>query len=84
MLLVPASVALAHPGQHDQLQQVNRHLEQTPTDQDLYIQRGIIYSEGGQYDAALADLLQAQTLGEPVLVAFQLGVLHYRTGDFEV
>ena len=84
MLLVPASVALAHPGQHDQLQQVNRHLEQTPTDQDLYIQRGIIYSEGGQYDAALADLRHAQTLGEPVLVAFQLGVLHYRTGDFEV
>ena len=66
------------------MQQVNRHLEQAPTDQDLYIQRGIIYSEGGQYDAALADLRHAQTLGEPVLVAFQLGVLHYRTGDFEV
>jgi tetratricopeptide (TPR) repeat protein len=83
LLMVWGSTALAHPGQHDQLQQVNRHLEQAPTDQDLYVQRGIIYSEGGQYDAALADLLHARTLGEPVLVAFQLGVLHYRTGDFE-
>jgi tetratricopeptide (TPR) repeat protein len=84
LLVVWGSAALAHPGQHDQLQQVNRHLEQAPTDQDLYIQRGIIYSEGGQYDEALADLLHAQTLGEPVLAAFQLGVLHYRTRDFEV
>jgi len=83
-LLVGGSAALAHPGQHDQLQQVNRHLEQAPADQDLYIQRGIIYSEGGQYDNALADLLHAQTLGEPVLAAFQLGVLHYRTRDFEL
>lgn len=82
-LLVLVNTAQAHPGQHDQLQQVNRHLQDSPGDQTLYIQRGVIYSEGGQYAQALADLRQAQTLGDPVLVDFQLGVLHYRMGDYD-
>jgi tetratricopeptide (TPR) repeat protein len=83
LALAAAGAVLAHPGQHDQLQQVNRHLEQAPTGQELYVQRGIIYSEGGQYDEAMADFQHARTLGPPVLVAFQLGVLCYRMEAYE-
>ncbi len=79
-----ASVCLGHPGQHDQLEEINRHLLQTPADQALLIQRGRVYSEGGQYEEALADYVRAGELGPPVLVAFDLGVLYYRTGDYEL
>ena len=58
-----APVCLGHPGQHDQLAEINRHLLQTPTDQSLLIQRGRVYSEGGQYAEAMADYVRAQALG---------------------
>ena len=79
-----ASVCLGHPGQHDQLEEINRHLLQAPADQALLIQRGRVYSEGGQYEEAMADYVRAAELGPPVLVAFDLGVLYYRTGDYEL
>jgi tetratricopeptide (TPR) repeat protein len=79
-----APVCLGHPGQHDQLVQINRHLQQAPTDQSLLIQRGRVYSEGGQYEQAMTDYARAQELGPPVLVAFDLGVLFYRLGDYEL
>ena len=76
-------VCLAHPGQHDQLAQINRHLRDAPTDQALLIQRGRVYSEGGQYEEAMADYVRGRELGPPVLVAFDLGVLYYRLADYE-
>ena len=78
-----ATAAVAHPGQHDQLLQLDRHLQQQPTDQSLYIQRGMLYSESGQYPEAMADFRQAQALGPAELVAFELGVLHYRMGEYK-
>ena len=78
-----ATAAAAHPGQHDQLLQLDRHLQQAPSDQSLYIQRGMLYSENGQYPEAMADYRQAQVLGPAVLVTFELGVLHYRMGEYE-
>jgi tetratricopeptide (TPR) repeat protein len=78
-----ASAVLAHPGQHDQLERINRHIAQAPTEQALFLQRGAIYAEGGQYERALADYRRAEELGLPVLVAFDLGVLHYRMGEYE-
>lgn len=78
-----APAVAAHPGQHDQLQQLDRHLQQAPTDQSLYIQRGMLYSQSGQYPQALVDYHRAQTLGPAVMVDFELGVLHYRMGEFD-
>ncbi len=77
-----AAACLAHPGQHDQLTQINRQLRDAPTDQALLIQRGRVYSEGGQYEEAMADYVRARDMGPPVLVAFDLGVLYYRLADY--
>ena len=77
------AAGFSHPGQHDQLEQINRHIEETPAEQALYIQRGVVYSESGEYDRALADYHRAQTLGPPVLVSFELGVLRYRQGEYQ-
>jgi tetratricopeptide (TPR) repeat protein len=78
-----ASCVSAHPGQHEQLARINRVIEQQPEKQALYMQRGMIHSTGGAYDHALADYGLAEKLGPPVLVAYDLGVLHYRMGDLE-
>jgi predicted Zn-dependent protease len=72
---------LAHAGTHEQLEQVNRKIEADPQNQYLVIQRGIIYSHAGQVDLAIADFTQATTLGDPVLVAHEMGVAYYRKGD---
>jgi len=73
---------LAHPGADVALEYFTREILARPGDQSLYIQRGIIYSSDGQFSMAKADFKRAEQLGNPVLVACNLGVLHYRTGDF--
>jgi tetratricopeptide (TPR) repeat protein len=73
---------LAHPGVDEALGYFARQIEQSPRDQALYVQRGIVYSNDGQYEKAEADFSRATALGDPVLVSFDLGVLHYRMGDF--
>ena len=78
-LIIPAS---AHPGQHEQLARMTRAIEDNPGQQALYIQRGMIYSRGGQFDQALADYARAEQLGPPVAVAYALGVFHYRRGEY--
>ena len=83
-LLWIAGLASAHPGQHDQLARINHLIEQQPDTQSLYIQRGIIYSSGGQFEQARADYTLAQQLGPPVIVAYELGILYYRMGDYDV
>jgi tetratricopeptide (TPR) repeat protein len=74
---------LAHPGAHASIAHYSQMIEQQPENYGLYIQRGIAYSNDGQYPAALADLNLAAQRGDPVLVSFDLGVLHYRMGEFE-
>lgn len=81
--LLPVTAVLAHPGAHDKLVYFNQRLKQQPADQQLYILRGSTYSNDGQFDNALADFHKAETLGDPVAVAFELGVLHYRTAKFD-
>ena len=78
-----ASVVSAHPGQHEQLARINLSMQQQPANQALYMQRGVIYSNAGQFEEAMADYAQAEALGPPILVAHDLGVLYYRMGDFE-
>ena len=73
----------AHPGSHEALKHFNAQIEQHPRQQSLYIQRGIVYSNDGQYPKAQADFQRASELGNPILVGFDFGVLQYRMGDFD-
>jgi len=79
-LAVPA---LTHPGQHEQLARITRAIEKNPGQQALYIQRGMIYSRDGQLDHALENYARAEQLGPPIVVAFELGVLYYRVGEYQ-
>ena len=78
-----ASNGHAHPGAHAKLAYLNHQMSKQPDDQLLYIQRGATYSNVGQLERALADFRRAETLGNPLAVAFELGVLHYRQGKFD-
>lgn len=73
----------AHPGMQDQLSRINRTIAERPSEQALYIQRGIIYTNGGHYPEALADYRQAEKLGAPIMVAYELGVLFYRMENYD-
>ncbi len=84
MVTALPSPAAAHPGASSAIDHYSHELEQAPQDPALYVRRGIAYSSDGQYDLALADFQQAQKLGEPILVSFDLGVLHYRRGELEL
>lgn len=78
---IPA--VLAHPGASSAIAHYSHELEHKPEDQALHIKRGIAYSNDGRYDKALADFERAEKLGDPILVGFDLGVLHYRRGEFD-
>ena len=82
LFLVPACAVQAHPGAHVVIDYFTTQIREHPAEQALYIQRGIAYSNDGQFDPALADFRKAEQLGDPAVVAFELGVLHYRKGDF--
>lgn len=82
-LALTAVTAVAHPGASSAIEHYSHKLEHKPKDQALHIQRGIAYSNDGQYDKALVDFERAEELGEPVLVAFDRGVLHYRHREFD-
>ena len=73
----------AHPGMQDQLTRINRAIAERPSEQALYIQRGIIYTNGGHYPEALVDYRQAEKLGAPIVVAYELGVLFYRMENYD-
>jgi tetratricopeptide (TPR) repeat protein len=86
LLLLPLSLgqsASAHPGASATIEHYSHEIEHDPKNQRLYIQRGIAYSNDGRYEDALADFKQAEKLGDPVLVSCDLGVLHYRKGEFD-
>ena len=76
-------VAGAHPSAQSTLEMLSDAIRAHPESQPLYIQRGAAYSNDGQLELALADLLKAETLGDPVLAAFDQGVLHYRLEEYE-
>jgi tetratricopeptide (TPR) repeat protein len=80
--LFPAFL-FAHPGAHEAAEHFSRQIEVQPKDQRLYIQRGIVYSNDGQYEQALDDFQAAVALGDPLVVSFDLGVLYYRKGEFD-
>jgi len=73
-------VASAHPSAQHTIEALSESIRARPGEQELYIRRGQAYSNEGQLELALADLRRAEGLGDPLLVAFDLGVLHYRMG----
>ena len=83
IMLVMAPPLLGHPGASTTIDHFTHEIEHRPDSQALYIKRGIAYSADGQYERALADFTRAQSLGNPVLVSFDLGVLHYRRGELD-
>jgi predicted Zn-dependent protease len=84
LLFLSAQQALfAHPGAHEALQHFSREIKAHPRQQSLYIQRGIAYSNDGQFPQAQADFERAAELGDPALVGFDFGVLYYRMADFD-
>ncbi|RLQ21372.1 hypothetical protein DWB85_12645 [Seongchinamella sediminis] len=82
MLAAAATPAISHPGAGSAIDHYSHELEHRPGDPSLYLRRGVAYSNNGEFDRALADFQRAQALGDPVLADFDLGVVHYRRGDF--
>ena len=82
MGLAGAARVLGHPGMHETIERLSQQLAAAPNDQRLHIERGVAYSNDGNAAAALADFRRAELLGDPDLVAFDLGVLFYRSGDY--
>lgn len=83
MILLSANALNAHPGFSSKLKMLNHEIEHTPNDQNLYMLRGRTYSDKGKYQQAMKDFHKAEALGDPVNVAFSLGVLHYRAKEFD-
>jgi tetratricopeptide (TPR) repeat protein len=82
-MALPPMLLHAHPGASTTIEHFTHQIEHQPDEQLLYIRRGIAYSADGQYEQALSDFERAETLGDPLLVSFDLGVLHYRRGEFD-
>jgi tetratricopeptide (TPR) repeat protein len=78
-----ALAASSHPSAEHTISALSQAILERPGDQGLYIQRGSAYSNEGQLRSALVDFQKAESLGDPELVAFHQGVLHYRMERFE-
>lgn len=78
-----SGMVYAHEGTAYHIEQLNKLIEKAPEAQSLYIKRGAIYSrEAGLHEKALADFEKAQTLGPKIAVAYELGLLFFRTEQF--
>jgi predicted Zn-dependent protease len=75
--------ARAHPGMHETIALLTQRISAAPSEQSLYLERGIAYSSDGMAELALADFRKAESLGDPDLVAFDLGVLFFRMGRLD-
>ncbi len=80
---IHCSYVFAHASHHDKVSALNHALIKTPDNQKLHIQRGVEHSENGKFKQAMKDFHKAEQLGDPRLVAFDLGVLHYRQGNLK-
>ena len=81
-LLLCANLVSAHADFSSKLDMLNHKIEHNSKDQRLYILRGRTYSDKSKYALAMVDFRKAEKLGDPVNVAFALGVLHYRANEF--
>ncbi|HPG24718.1 MAG: tetratricopeptide repeat protein [Spirochaetaceae bacterium] len=81
VVLAIAPAVRAHPSAAHRIELLTREIEASPDDPMLYLRRGQAYSNEGMLDRALADLRRAESLGDPALVAYEVGVALYRRGD---
>jgi predicted Zn-dependent protease len=82
LLLLPVWQLAAHPGAEASIARLNGMIEEQPGEQALYIKRGGLYSHQSQWNKALADFTRAQSLGDPVRVGFEFGLMYYRMGEY--
>jgi len=83
LLLVPLA-AFPHPAESERIEILSRRIDLQPGDPRPYIKRGAAYSHNGDYERALADLRKAEQLGDPLAVAYELGLLHQRMGRLDL
>lgn len=79
--LFESSGISAHPSDAEKIDILTRLIEAEPEAPRHYIARGAAYAHDQRYELALADLRKAEQLGDPVLVAYELAVLHEHKGD---
>jgi len=82
LLVLSVWQVAAHPGAEASIARLDRMIEEHPGEQALYIKRGGLYSHQSQWSMALADFTLAQSLGDPARVGFEVGLMHYRLGEF--
>lgn len=83
LTLLAAQIVQAHPGDEHKLSYLNQLVTQNKSTQSNYIKRGALYSKAGQYPLAISDFNTAQSLGDPILVSFELGVYYYSLTQYE-
>lgn len=71
----------AHPAELERIEILTQRIEAHPLDPSGYIARASAYSHDGNYALAMSDLAKAAQLGDPVVAAYELGLLHYRMGN---
>lgn len=61
---------------------LSKRIEQQPQDPALRLHRALLYLDDNQREPALADVVAAESLGDPLAAAPTHGLLLYRLGDF--
>ena len=77
-----ACFAEAHPGAHVVIDHFTAEIEKRPWTRGCASSAASPIPTTDSSTKALADFRRAEELGDPVAVAFDLGVLHYRMEDF--
>lgn len=80
LLLSLSSFSWSHPGAHEQIKKLSEGIKREHNNQSLYAQRGLAYSNDGQLDKAMSDYKKAASMGDPLKLAHEMGVVFYRQG----
>ncbi len=83
LLALIAPAALGDAAVDSQLLELDARVQQYPDDQQWRIRRARAYIDAGRYDAALEDILAAQSLADPTEAASVYGLLLYRRGELD-
>ena len=73
----------AHPGIATRFEQLDELIDRYPQSQPLWLKRASLFIQHGDLKSAHRDLQQAAQLGDPVETAFQMGLLHFKEGQFK-
>jgi len=73
----------AHPGTDAAIADFDRQIAENPSAQHLFLQRGALLSADGHWEQARHDFERAMMLGDPVVVACEMGFLSAREGRLQ-